>query len=140
MWRPLIDTSNYPGEGVPQNTPDNERRKSKRYDCDGFAEIVGTHIGFLFRGEIQNLSQTGCYIRTRAQLKLELYTEVQLHFAVDGANYHTGARIMVVKPQLGAGFEFLTEDDKLKGDIAKLLEKLEAKHDAKFAAKLNVKH
>ena len=120
-----MDSSSYAGEGIPRVVPPDDRRKATRYACEGFAEIVGSEIRFLFRGEIQNLSQSGCYIQSRAPLKLQKNIDVQLHFTVEGANYDAMARIMVVEPGIGAGFQFLSIDLKNKTNIAHLLEKLQ---------------
>ena len=58
-----------------------ERRKQERFGCDGFAEVIVGDAEFLFRGAIQDISLSGCYIRSRARLRLHRGAEVDLHFS-----------------------------------------------------------
>jgi hypothetical protein len=102
-----------------------ERRKQERFDCDGFAEVIVDDAGFLFRGAIQDVSLNGCYIRSRARLRLERGAEADLHFSVDGDFFYTRARLVIVRPGEGAGFQFLFDDPELQLRLASLVRKLE---------------
>jgi len=77
-----------------------ERRIAKRHACDGFAEVVVPTSGFLFRGEIADLSETGCYVKTRARLSLRRSSEAELRFTVNGDNFSVGFEFSVIEPQM----------------------------------------
>jgi PilZ domain len=72
----------------PEQAKGEERRKQERFDCDGFAEVVVDDAAFLFRGNIQNLSIGGCYIQSRARLRLDRGAEADLHFNLSGDFFH----------------------------------------------------
>jgi hypothetical protein len=71
---------------------DRERRLSHRVGCKGFADAFVMETGYLFRGEIRDIRETGCYIMTNAQMQLERLTEVDLIFVLNNRKYHTRTR------------------------------------------------
>jgi PilZ domain len=83
-----------------------DRRVTARHDCDGFAEVVVPGTGLLFRGEISNLSEFGCYIKTRAHLDIPRSAQVELRFTVRGDHFSITARAALARSAVGAGFEF----------------------------------
>ena len=87
-----------------------ERRLSDRVGCKGFADAFVIETGYLFRGEIRDISETGCYIMTNARMQLELLTEVELLFVLNNRKYETRARVMKIRPRKGVGLEFLFSD------------------------------
>ncbi len=103
-----------------------ERRRSRRLSCDMFAEAVVTHQGYLFRGEIRDISQTGCYIATNARLKLERFMNVDIRFMVNNRYYHATARVMNIRPGSGVGLEFCPDDAHENEQLQKLLGNLSA--------------
>jgi hypothetical protein len=107
-----------------ENVGGKDRRLSRRLDCEGFAEGFAIEAGYLFRGEIRDISQTGCYIMTKALLKLERLTEVDLEFMLNKRNYHTRARVMDVRARRGVGLEFLFRDSRAEESIKHLLQTL----------------
>jgi hypothetical protein len=84
-----------------------ERRLSHRVACKGFADALVLDTGYLFRGEIRDVSETGCFLMTQARLQLERLTKVDLLFVLNGRNYRTLARVMEVQPSKNVGLEFL---------------------------------
>lgn len=113
-----------------------ERRKQDRFGCDGFAEVIVDDAAFLFRGAIQDISLTGCYIRSRAHLRLDHGAEVDLHFSVDGDSFYARARLVIVRPGAGAGFQFLFDDSELQLRLASLVRKLEISAPPQVVAQL----
>ena len=109
-----------------ESTGSSERRRHRRFECDGHAEVVVFDSNFLFRGDVRDISLTGCYIETRAHLKLQRFAEVELRFTANGQHLNTLARVMVIRPGKGAGFEFLPGDPRLDKPFQKLIEKLGA--------------
>jgi PilZ domain len=87
-----------------------ERRLSHRVGCKGFADAIVVETGYLFRGEIRDISQTGCYLMTNARTQLERLTEVDLLFVLNNRQYHTLARVMKIRPGKGVGLEFMFSD------------------------------
>jgi hypothetical protein len=108
-----------------------ERRRSRRFVCEGFAEVFAIDTGYLFRGEIRDISQSGCYIGTNVRLKLERFTEVDVLFMLNKRNYRTYARVMVVRPGKGVGLEFLFGDLPAEESFRKLLQVLVAEASLK---------
>jgi hypothetical protein len=92
-----------PGQGI-------ERRRSRRFPCDGLAEGLFHQPDILFRGEVRDMSLTGCLIQTRAQLRVQPSTEVELRFQVNNNHYRTVARVIEVRRGIGVGMEFMHED------------------------------
>jgi hypothetical protein len=87
-----------------------DRRLAHRVGCNGFADGFVIETGYLFRGEIRDMSETGCYIMTSARMQLERLTEVDLIFVLNNRKYHTRARVMKIRPKQGVGLEFLFSD------------------------------
>jgi len=97
-----------------------DRRLSHRVDCKGFADAFVIETGYLFRGEIRDISETGCYIMTNARMQLELLTEVDLLFVLNNRKYQTRARVMMIRPRKGVGFEFLFSDQSAEDSFKEL--------------------
>jgi PilZ domain len=89
-----------------------------------FAEVVAADQGTLFRGKILDISQTGCYIETRARLKLERLTDVEMLFRVNNCHFRTSARVMDIRPGKGLGVEFRPVDSQARELLQKLLQTL----------------
>jgi hypothetical protein len=101
-----------------------DRRHRRRFGVDGFAEVVVSETRFLFRGKIRDLSLNGCYVMTKAYLSVALGTEIELRFSVDDVHFRARAKVRVVKPGFGAGFEFLIDDPRIQTLLANLINKL----------------
>jgi len=104
-----------------------ERRRHQRFACDGFAEVVSFRPELLFRGEVKDISLTGCYIATRARLHLKRFTEIELRFSANGQQMSSLARVMVVRPGKGIGVEFLPGDPRMNKRFRELIEELKAR-------------
>ncbi len=110
-----------------------ERRRQERFDCNGAAEVIVDDLAFLFRGNIQNFSLGGCYIESRARLRLDRGAEVDLHFNLNGDFFNARARIMIVRPGAGAGFQFLPNDTDLQRRLAGLIQQRQVVSSADVA-------
>lgn len=102
-----------------------EHRRHPRFPCEGFAEVVGFRPHVLFRGRIRDISQSGCFIETRAHLNLPRLAEVEIRFTVRGLKQAALARVMDVRAGRGAGFEFLLQDPRLDQSFKKILDGLQ---------------
>lgn len=87
-----------------------ERRRSTRICCSGLVEGVADQPGHLFRGELRNISETGCFISVRASLRLPAGACVQLRFRLGRAEYNAVARIIETVPSAGVRVHFIATD------------------------------
>jgi hypothetical protein len=101
-----------------------ERRKQHRFECGGPAEVVALDSGSHYHGEIRDLSLTGCYIATPAQLDLDRRADVELCLCVNGDSLNSPARVIVVRPDSGAAFEFLAVDPEMRAALLTLIQRL----------------
>ena len=101
-----------------------ERRQHERFVFDGRAEVVAFQPELLFRGEVKDISLTGCYVATRARLNLKRFTEIELRFSANGQQLSSPARVMDVRPGRGIGVEFLPGDPRMNKRFRDLIEQL----------------
>src|SRR4051812_2363424 len=106
-----------------------DRRRHERFTCDGFAEVVSFHPELLFRGEMKDISLTGCYVATRARLNLKRFAEIELRFSANGQQMSSLARVMDVRPGKGIGLEFLPGDPRMSKRFRDVIEELKARSD-----------
>jgi hypothetical protein len=102
-----------------------ERRKQRRYTCNGPAEVLELESRCFYRGEIRELSLTGCYVTTGdAELELDPRADVQLCLYVNGDPIETPARVIMVRPDSGAAFQFLPIEPEMRAALLTLISKL----------------
>lgn len=83
-----------------------------------------SHPELLFRGEVKDISSSGCYVATPARLTLKRFVEVELRFSANGQQMTSLARVVDVRPGRGLGVEFLPGDPKMSRRFHDLLEHL----------------
>jgi hypothetical protein len=88
-----------------------ERRRYPRVPCKSAAEALVMHHEALFRGEIRDISQGGCFIGTRALLQIETGAEIDLRFSLRGVHYSFDAVVASVRDGKGFGLKFLRAGD-----------------------------
>jgi hypothetical protein len=103
-----------------------DRRRHRRRPCHILSEGVVRYRGAMFRGEIVDISESGCFVMTKAYLKLERYGEVDLRFKYKDVDYRTLALAMDIQPRKGVGFEFSFADAKAEKAFLALSEELGA--------------
>jgi hypothetical protein len=101
-----------------------EKRRRKRFPVDGPAEVVVADAGIVFRGKTHDLSQTGCYINSKGYLVAGIGAEVEVRFSVSDVQFRAPAKVRLVKPGKGAGFEFLRVEQNVQKDLDTLIETL----------------
>jgi hypothetical protein len=94
----------------PDDHPTPERRCSVRVCCTGFVEGMSTAPSKLFRGEIRNVSETGCLIYTRANVGVAPGTTVELSFKFAGAGYSALGRVIEALPSSRIRIQFIATD------------------------------
>jgi PilZ domain len=118
------------GIGNASDTPSSggkERRRYHRYLCDGFAEVIVLDPECLFRGEIRDVSQTGCFIVSRARIRLAPSAEAEIRFRLNNREFRTQARVMNVRPGDGVGFRFVYSKAGIEAQVRGLIEYLNTK-------------
>ena len=101
-----------------------DRRRHERFPCQGSAEVVVFSPELLFRGEVTDISFTGCFIATRAHLRMKRFAEIELRFSANGHHLSSLARVMDVRPGKGVGVEFLPGDPRMTKRFHDLMERL----------------
>jgi len=107
-----------------------ERRRSRRFPCQGTAEAMVLGPEMLFRGELSDISLKGCFLRTRSSLNLTRFAKIDLRFFVDDRHYRTRARVMDIRPGTGLGIEFFIENAQTEDALKRLIGQL---HDSVVA-------
>ena len=98
-----------------------ERRQFRRFAVDGWAEVLVLDGSQLFRGRILDISLAGCYIETRAMLRLEAGTQVEMIFRVNGMVFRPVATSRMVRAGEGAGFLFASLTAKKRVELEALI-------------------
>lgn len=98
-----------------------ERRRSARICCTGFAEGVSSNPSQLFRGEIRNVSETGCLIALKAKITLVPGSLIELHFKLGGKGYRALARVVEAVPATSIRMHFIAADPAFTDRIRRIL-------------------
>ena len=98
-----------------------DRRRSIRIVCTGFAEGVSTGPCQLFRGEIRNISDSGCFISTAAVVALSPGTIIELRFKFGGAAYNALARVVEALPSSGIRMRFEAIEPRFSEHMRRIL-------------------
>ena len=101
--------------------PDNERRRSVGIFCSGFAEGLSRNPSQLFRGEIRNVSETGCFISVRAAVSLAAGAIVELRLRLCQTEYRALARVMEAMPSTGIRMQFIATEPTFAEHIRRIL-------------------
>jgi hypothetical protein len=84
-----------------------ERRRSVRVTCTEMLEGVSLKPGILFRGRIRDISETGCYVATRAQMQIEPDRTIELRFRMGEETHRVLAKVVEMKPLTGIRMVFI---------------------------------
>ena len=102
-----------------------ERRRHTRYVVDGDAEVLVVDGSQIFRGRILDISLAGCFIETRARLRMTVGTPVEMVFRANGVVLRAAATMRVVRMGKGAGFLFDALSTRMRGELEGLIALLE---------------
>jgi hypothetical protein len=86
-----------------------ERRLYPRVTCKCDAEAIIPAREALFRGQIRDISESGCYVDTLAFVRLRRGMEVDLRFVLQDTEFHFTAEVMNVRNGSGFGVHFIDE-------------------------------
>jgi hypothetical protein len=85
-----------------------ERRQEERYAVEWEAEIFIPERTAMFRGQVVNVSPSGCYVRTVAWVRVPPSTEVELVFLLGGRMNRVRAEARFAQSRTGVGLRFLS--------------------------------
>jgi hypothetical protein len=100
-----------------------ERREHTRYAVDAWAEVMVKDGTMLFRGQVLDVSQGGCYIETEARLRLAPGTPVEIIFRAHDRVLRCEGTSRMVRAR-GAGFLFETMSAKVRVELQGLIAEL----------------
>jgi hypothetical protein len=100
---------------------DAERRRHTRYTVDGDAEVLVADGSLIFRGRILDISLAGCFIETRARLRMEVGTPVEMVFRANGVMLRTAATVRAIRMGTGAGFLFEGLSARMQAELATVI-------------------
>ncbi len=98
------------------------RRESERFPVQGWAEVMTMDGTMMVRGQITDISITGCYVESHAAFDLPLNSSVEMIFRIKGDEFRPEAVTRVVRSGHGAGFVFLKMNGKLIVQIQALID------------------
>lgn len=98
-----------------------ERRRHMRYAVDGDAEVLVADGSHIFRGRILDISLSGCFIETRARLRMEAGTPVEMVFRANGVMLRTSASVRAIRMGIGAGFLFEHLSERTRTELRALI-------------------
>jgi len=79
----------------------------------------------IFRGSILDISLSGCFVETKARLRVSVGAPVEMVFRANGVMLRTAATVRAVRQGKGAGFLFNTLSERMQGELQSLIEALD---------------
>lgn len=101
-----------------------ERRRHERFLVEGDAEVLVAEGSQLFRGKVQDISLSGCFIETRARLRTVIGAPVEMVFRANGVMLRLSANVRTVRFGVGAGFLFEELSPHMRQELERLIETL----------------
>jgi hypothetical protein len=103
---------------------DRGRRNSERFLVQGWAEVMTVDGTMMVRGQITDISLTGCYVESHGAFDLPMNSAVEMIFRIKGDEFRPEAVTRVVRSGHGAGFVFLNMNAKVTLQIQALIDVL----------------
>jgi hypothetical protein len=109
---------------VPPGAPEvPERRRSRRYACEGRAEVFLPHGGTVIRGRILNVSSRGCFIEA-PNINFERGTHVEVFFESKQLQLRVAGSVAILNPRRGVGIAFLHLSVRIARQLQELIRQL----------------
>jgi c-di-GMP-binding flagellar brake protein YcgR len=102
-----------------------ERRRARRFACEGTARVIVLGGALNFSGKLQDLSATGCRLATDVAFTLERGTQVEVLMVVNHTNFRVAAGVRSNHKVRGVGFEFVSVSARCARLIQDLIAELE---------------
>ncbi|WP_263382970.1 PilZ domain-containing protein [Granulicella arctica] len=110
-----------------QSQAERDRRENQRFPVEGWAEVMTMDGTMMLRGQITDISATGCFIESHGSFDLPMNSAVEMTFRIQGKEFRPEGVTRVVKSGEGAGFSFLKMNSKLELQIEALIKVLNAR-------------
>jgi hypothetical protein len=110
-----------------------DRRVTRRFPCEGTAEVIVLGGALCFTGQVQNLSATGCCVTTSVPFTLERGTQVEIVLVVNNIHFRVAGGVRSNHKVRGIGLEFMKVSARCARYIRDLIAELEAKQGAERA-------
>jgi len=101
-----------------------ERRRHERFHVEGDAEVLVAEGSQVFRGSVQDISLSGCFIETSARLRTAIGSPVEMMFRANGVMLRLSANVRTVRFGVGAGFLFEELSPNMRQELERLIETL----------------
>jgi hypothetical protein len=111
-----------PTKSLPANLAPSEKRRSRRYRCQGSAHLRNVRGGVATWATFTDISLHGCYVE--AMSGFPLGTELALRIEVNGFQVECGGEVRVVYPGLGMGIAFSAMAESPRDRLLELLRSL----------------
>jgi c-di-GMP-binding flagellar brake protein YcgR len=109
------------------------RRKTRRFPCEGAAEVLVLGGALRFTGEVRDLSATGCCVLTKVMFTLERGTQVEVTLVVDRVHFRVAAGVRSNRITRCVGLEFMNVSPRCARLIQDLIVELGAKAEREAA-------
>jgi c-di-GMP-binding flagellar brake protein YcgR len=114
-------------ESVSAAPPSPERRKTRRFSCEGTGEVIVLGGALRFTGEVRDLSLTGCCLHTKVMFRLERGTQVEVTLVVNRVHFRVAAGIRSSRTTQCVGLEFMHVSTRCARLIQELIVEMAAK-------------
>lgn len=111
--------------GGEQSQVERDRRASRRFPCEGTAQVIVLGGALVFEGKIRDLSATGCCLKTKVQFTLERGTHVEIVMVVNGTQFRVAGGVRANHKIRGVGLEFMNLSARSQTHIRHLIAELE---------------
>lgn len=106
-----------------------ERRQHPRFAVDAVAEVLVLDGTLLFRGRVLDISLAGCFIQTEARLRMRQRMRVEMVFRVHDKIFRLQATSRMIRPGMGAGFQFAAMAERMRDELDALIAELSSPGD-----------
>lgn len=107
------------------NRQDMGPRVHPRFTCRGVSEVTTFDPSMILRGEIVDISRTGCFVATNAYVKSGLNATGQVKFYLDGKRFTSYVIVRSLTPRKGIGLEFTALEPVTAAQLEALIAALE---------------
>ena len=108
------------------SVPAPERRSLPRYSVDEDSALLLLSHGAAVPGSIENLSLSGCRVRTRERISAKAGSRIEIKFKVNGAPFRFNCVLAWTHGRDIAGIRFLDVIPRRKAELAEILGEIEA--------------
>jgi len=124
---PRLEKTEAPAEAPPpvrQLANPHDRRGQARLEVNDLATIFLVKVGSELRGQILDLSLSGCRIRTDEHFPVGIYTRVETEFYLRGLPFKLSGVIQAIHNRNTVGIRFLDLSERKRQEILELIDEI----------------